>query len=137
MTDSALRATILFLGLPLLAAGCSLLGDGSEVCTTEAFPAIVVEVTNASTGAPVAPEGIEGVVVDGSYTDSLRTRIPIPYDMAEGGTVLGAALGRSGTYDVRLKKSGFALWTRSGVEVESNTCHVKTKTLEAQLEPTD
>jgi hypothetical protein len=95
-----------------------------------------VEVTNASTGASVVPEGIEGVIVDGSYTDSLRVEIPLP-DTAEGRTSLGAGLGRAGTYDVRLEKSGFASWERSGVEVKSGACHVNTKTLETQLEPTD
>lgn len=117
--------------LLFVASGCSLVGDEPVVCTTEAVPAIVVEVRSAKTGAPEAAHA-RAIVSDGSFTDTLRAA---GYTSEEEALTLAGAYERPGTYDVRVEKSGFETWTRRGVEAEEGVCHVKTQRLEANLDP--
>ena len=119
--------------LPLLVVGCDL-PFPPGACTSILVPAIIVEMRDARTGAPLAGLAV-GTVRDGAYIDSLR---PHSYlDASElTGTMLSrqAAHERSGRYTVEVERPGYQRWTRSDVRVRDADCHVQTQTLRAQLQ---
>jgi hypothetical protein len=93
---------------------------------------VVVEVRNSATGDPEAGNAM-GVLIDGSYTDSLRAK-----EMTEEGLLsLAGGAERTGTYTIRIEKQGFETWTREGVDVDEGTCGPKTERLNAHLKPAD
>jgi hypothetical protein len=113
-------------------AGCDSIGLPGLGCSAEAEPALVVEVRNSATGDPEAGNAM-GVLIDGSYTDSLRAK-----EMTEEGLLsLAGGAERTGTYTIRIEKQGFETWTREGVDVDEGTCGPKTERLNAHLKPAD
>lgn len=114
----------------LVLAGCDF---GNPICPAVAEPAVIVEVRSAATGAPEA-KNASGVLVDGTYTDSLR----VTEETGEGiPLALAGGFERAGTYTVRIEKPGFEAWVRDGVEVDEGECGPKTERLTARLEPTE
>ena len=99
-------------------------------------PAIVVEIRDARTGAPLANDA-RGAVHDRAYVDSL-----IPYawrDTGAGPPLLisrRAADERAGNYYVVVNHPGYRTWTLAGVRVVVGQCGVTTRRLSAALEPT-
>lgn len=49
------------------------------------------------------------------------------------GSFLAAAGERAGTYDVKIGRPGYSSFSRSGVVVTRNECHVNPVLLEARL----
>lgn len=100
-------------------AGCDLT---EAVCTTEARPAIQVEVLDSVAGtrldAPLA------WVQDRAYRDTL---------MVFQGVAFGAS-ERAGTCDVHVEHSGYAPWVLTGVRVTEGAWHVNTRELTARLQ---
>lgn len=97
------------------------------VCTAEARSTLSVQVHDARTGEPAAI-GARGNIRDGTYTDTL--------------TVLGPATmvaldtyERAGTYDVTITRPGYRTWTANDVRVTADECHVRSRTIQAKLEP--
>jgi hypothetical protein len=135
MTSRNVRAAVVaatLAALPLLTAACGNFVDGGA-CTASIEPAVVVEIRDARTGAPLA-SGASGVVAEGTYADSLR-----PYEGA-GGTTPSlfsrrAADERPGTYAVTVAHPGYQTWTATGVRAGSDACHVRTQRLRAALQP--
>jgi len=119
------------LGLPglLLWVGCEETIVDPRMCPDIVEPAVVVEVRNAETGAFEADSAL-GVLRDGEYVDTMRvsgvTSDGIPRS-------LQGAMERAGTYDVRVEKDGFRLWTRENITVESGDCGPQTRRLTAEL----
>jgi hypothetical protein len=108
--------------------GCRL---GPAVCDTGVYPAITLEVRDATTGAPAA-EDARGIVRDGAFVDSLR-----PAGSINGVPLsLAAATERAGTYSIEVHKVGYAVWTADNVRVGSGECGVEPVVLQAALEPT-
>lgn len=116
------------LAFALFTTACDAVFPGA--CTAETEPAIEVEVTDSATGEPAAG-GATGVLVDGAYSDSLRV---IGLDADGEGLLLGGAFERPGTYDVRVEKGGYQVWTREGVRVRGGDCGPRTVRLTARLE---
>jgi hypothetical protein len=108
---------------------------GAYACPAVISPAIVVEIRDARTGAPLANDA-KGAVHDGAYVDSLA-----PYEGTGSGAgplVLfsrRAADERPGNYSVEVNHAGYRAWTRTGVRVVSGQCGVKTRRVSASLEP--
>jgi hypothetical protein len=119
--------------LALCVAGCDLLGIGTE-CTLVARSALLIEVVDSASGAPILAGDVEVLVVvtDGSYVDSLRVDGPVGRPTA----ALPLAEERSGNYRVEVTASGFAPWVVSNVRVQEDECHVLTRELTARLRPT-
>jgi hypothetical protein len=112
----------------LLLVGCDV---GTPICPAVVEPAVIVEVRNAVTNAPEA-DRVDGVLVDGTYTDSLR----VQEETDDGLPVaLAGGYGRAGTYTVRIEAPGVQTWTRE-VTVDDGECGPNTKRLQATLEPT-
>ena len=106
--------------------------NGGVICPAWIQRAIEVDVTDASTGLPIARDA-KGIVRDGTFADSLRVvgwRGLPPNDTA---TTLGAALGRRGTYDVYIERAGYQPWAQMGVTPHVGACGLETKHLQAAL----
>lgn len=113
---AAAVAASLFLG------GC----DEPVVCTLMRVPALSVEVTHGTTGEPAA-DGATVTVTGGDFVRELEQvstlSFRVPYE-------------RAGTYRVTVEKEGFSTWSREGIVVDEDECHVHTVTIQAALEPT-
>ena len=103
-------------------------------CTGSIEPAIVVRITNARTGAPLAG-GAAGIVRDGPYADSLR---PYEFLSSDPASMISrrAANERAGIYSVDVIHPGYGAARFDGVEVVAGRCHVVTRVLDAALRPT-
>jgi hypothetical protein len=115
--------------------GCDVIDPG--YCTTSIEPAIVVEIRDSRTGAPLAGLA-RGVVREGTiYVDSLK-----PGDFSDANNVQGTmvsrvgAYERAGVYDVEVERDGYQRWTASSIRVGRGECHVETATVQANLVPT-
>src|SRR5688572_11785811 len=111
--------------------GCTNPFGGSYLCPAVITPAIVVEIRDARTGAPVA-NGARGAVHDGPYTDSLTPYEGIGLDPT---TLVSrrAADERPGTYAVEVNHPGYRTWSVAGVRAVAGTCGVRTRRISASL----
>jgi hypothetical protein len=110
--------------LAALAAGCQPQIGGGTICTMEFRYGISATVTDAATGANITP-GSSLIVREGSYVDSVT---------AGPGSFLAAAGERAGTYDVTVRREGYSPFTRGGVVVTKDECHVHPVQIEARLQ---
>jgi hypothetical protein len=113
----------------LTAVSCSDLFGG--VCTEEARAAIVLEIRNAVTAAPLA-DSSTALVTDGSFSDTLQ--LCGQTSSLEWLSRCGP-FERPGTYNVVVARPGYQSWSRAGVRVTHDDCHVQTVTLQVRLEP--
>jgi hypothetical protein len=110
----------LAVALLLEVVACSSPFSGGTLCTEQFAAGITVSPIDSVTGAPVA--GATAIARDGAFVDST--------------TDLNMIAGeRAGTYSVTVRKTGYATWLRSGVNVTRDECHVKTVSLTAKLQP--
>ena len=118
----------------LAVAGCQNPFAGGYSCPAVIKPAIVVEIRDSGTGAPLANDA-RGAVHDGAYVDSLT-----PYEGTGAGAgplVLfsrRAADERPGNYSVEVTHPGYRGWTRAGVRATTGRCGVQTRRISASLE---
>jgi hypothetical protein len=122
-----LATRFLLVLLPLGSSSCDILGP--TVCTTEAVPAIIVEVRDAGTQAPAA-NGATGYARDGDVEVVLEN-----WDPQEDALTLVGAYERAGTYSVTVEKPGYQSWKQGAVVVTRGECHVRTARLTANLQP--
>ena len=101
-------------------------------CTYRAEPAIVVEILDSVSGAPLAALAT-GVVRDGAFSDFLR---PYAFHGSSDASMYSrkAAEERAGRYDVEVRLDGYRTWSASRVHVTEGPCHVNTQTLSARLQ---
>jgi hypothetical protein len=99
------------------------------ICTQEERPGIVVAISDSVSGVPLADSAF-GMVVDGTYSDSLR---PLFFTSDNQMTARSAASERPGRYQVALGRPGYRAWSRAGVVVVRGVCHVVTVELRANL----
>ena len=104
------------------------LGPGD--CTTELRYGLVVLVRDAATGAP-AGHGATATAQDGAYVETLHFNGGP--GSADSLSFVGAG-ERPGRYEVRVNKTGYQPWSRRGIQVKSDACHVQPVMLEARLE---
>jgi len=104
-------------------AGCSKQPPEEQVmCTMEARPALAVVVLDSATGAGLAQVAV-AVAREGVFADTLHGTDSIVSGVHE----------RAGTYRVELSAPGYLDWSRDGVKVERDACHVITARLRALL----
>jgi hypothetical protein len=100
-------------------------------CTTEARPAIVVEIRHAATSVPLADYAVAHVT-DGAYSEDLRL---CGLTATLEGLSRCGAFERAGTYAVLVTAAGYQSWSATGAQVARDRCHVQTVTLQAALQP--
>lgn len=97
--------------LACLTSTCDL---ASPVACTGLFVyGIVVTAVDSDTGEPVT-EGLRGVTIRGSESAEMEVY---------GNTLRGAG-EEEGRFAVIVTATGYDLWTRTGIEVEADECHV-------------
>jgi hypothetical protein len=110
-------------------AGCD---DGQGFCTAQSVPGIAVKVLDADTGGAAACGATAWLV-----SDSWSERADSPWNCSAPDSLqspwIEGAFERAGTYTVLVLKEGYAPWSRSGVRVSKDDCHVHTVSLEAHL----
>jgi hypothetical protein len=118
---------LLVVAASMLAAACSLTGPGG--CNLVLVSAVRVTVRDAQTHLPPEPASTL-VIVDGTYKDSVVSAAGSATQPRE----MFAGDGRPGTYEILVRTSGYADWTRSGVVVSGDHCgHPNTAKLTADV----
>ena len=123
--------------LPLIVTGLSASCKGvtyNDVVCTEVFAfGLSVAVVDSVAGVP--PDSALMVARSGSFVDSLG---PIPaYTQIPDGkrTLVFVTAGeRAGSYDLIVRSAGYRDWTRQGVVVTRDNCHVHPVSLTARLQ---
>lgn len=102
-------------------------------CTLEARAGIVIATVDSISGSSGPFAAVSYVAKEGTaYKDSLLiANVPAP----SGGIAFRAGLAyeRIGTYDVTVKANTYRAWTKSGVVVAKDACHVIPVNLTAKL----
>jgi len=112
----------------------SCITDG-VVCTAQVVYGINITVTDLATGSP--PSEATLLARSGTFTDSVGPRAPFQW-VANGPLVLSLSTAgeRAGVYSVVVRSPGYRDWTRSGIRVTGDQCHVRPVNLTAELLPT-
>lgn len=124
-----MRARWLLLVVLPAPAGCS----DPTPCIPGTEYAIVVAMRPT---VPEVPTGTAfGVIREAGYADSLRFQGRLGGDPAVQAAILAAGPERPGSYDVSIRRSGFADWDTTGIMARAGSCHVETVNLSVILEP--
>ena len=99
-------------------------------CPAMEVPAVVVSITD-SIGTQSRAAIASGEVQDGAYVDALRNGTSFTDDSLRR----AAAIGRPGTYTVRVRAPGYQNWQRAGVAAASAGCFPATAFIAAKLQP--
>jgi len=100
-------------------------------CTPNILFGVNVTVVDSLTDAP--PSSARLIARSAAYVDSVEAQAPTP--LVTGVLLtLGAAPERAGTYDVTVRSPGYREWTRTGVQVTAEECHVHPVALTARLQ---
>lgn len=119
-------SSVLVVPLLIILSSCGLVD--AEVCTAAAHPGISVIVTDSVSGGRVSSNQIQLRAVDGSYQDSVvvsNAEAPFPIRLAEE---------RAGTYLLDILAGGYRPWSRQGISVSQDDCHVRTVNVSALLQ---
>jgi hypothetical protein len=99
-------------------------------CTLEARSAITVAVSDSLNPAVTTFTNVKVVAQSGSVRDSAFFA---SIDTRTQPLAAGLAYERAGTYTVTVRADGYAPWTKSGIEVTRDACHVITVRVDARL----
>lgn len=114
-------------GLLVLLAGCYQGGTVEPVlCTKQFVYGLTVTVVDQSTSNPIAAAATM-TLRDGSYEEVVT-------DSWDGSTLSGAG-ERPGTYTITIEHPAYTTWTRAGVTISADECHVIPVALTAELVP--
>lgn len=114
--------------LTLVFAGCTRNEPEQVLCTMEARSSFAITVLDSLSGESLAPAATVQVS-ENAVTDTL---MPSP---SPNGIYSGGVYERPGVYDVTVTHEGYESWRMTDVEVDSDECHVITRTLTARLVP--
>lgn len=103
---------------------------GPVYCTAEARPAVALTVVDSATNQPALFQNLWAVARDGTYRDSVAVSLG---DVQKGAVTVYLAYERAGVYTVSAKADGYQVWTKTGVAVTGDVCHVTTVRLTARL----
>jgi hypothetical protein len=106
---------------------CDLLDP--EVCTDIAIAGIGVVVVDSVSGAPITVP-FKVAARDGAYTDSV---LVTPSEESASAGPYALAFERTGTYRVEVTADDYQPWSRTGVTVRDDGCHVHTEVVDARL----
>ena len=108
----------------LVSGACNV--PGTTACTLEARAAVSVDVRDSVTNAAVG-RGSRIIARDGTYADTaeITSAFDGPY---------GLAYERPGTYTVTVDQQGYRPWSRAGINVTKDECHVRGVPITARLQ---
>lgn len=119
---------------PLVAIAC-LTGCSdatTRFCTTDVKYALRIALADSLTGQIGPFRNLAIVAVDGSYKDSLfiPTVGPTPNP-----NLYSVAPEHAGTFTLTVRADGYQTWTKSGIVVLRDECHVESVDLPVRLAP--
>ena len=116
------RVTILAtLGLALLTGACR---SPLVACNLNLVYGLTIVVTDSATGTPLTGAATIVEVRDGAYVDTLP----------DFGNEYSGAGERPGTYSVTVQRLGYRVWSRDGIRVREDECHVIPVRVTARLQ---
>lgn len=122
--------TVAPLALLTLLPGCPAVID-PVMCTADFRFGISVQVQDSVTGAWIG-SGATLIARDGAYVDSVTG----PFGRPDADDAALATAGeRAGTYDLVVRHDGYRPWSRTGVKVEADECHVHPVSILARMQP--
>lgn len=107
-----------------------LVASGGIVCTELAAPALSVALQDSVTGATTGFTNVSIVARDGAYADSTFLAI---YPQPPFNGPVSIAYEHRGTLNLSVQAQGYTLWTRNGIVVTGDVCHVTTVQVTARL----
>jgi len=115
----------------LLLAGCGPLT--SVACTADFRYGLNVTIVDSVTSNPPASALL--VARSGAFVDSVGPAAPQQWSPNGPPVLLLSAAGeRPGTYDLTVRATGYRDWTRAGVKVTADECHVRGVEVTARLQ---
>ena len=123
--------TVLVAGVILVVGGCDAV-NGIRSCSADSVPGLMIKVLDAATLQPVAC-GADVWAIQDTYSERMDTYCigSLP-DSLQGPWAYGA-YEREGIYTVLVARDGYRPWSRAGIRVTADECHVQTVRLEALL----
>ena len=131
MTSSVFRLAP-FCAAAFVLAGCGPILD-DHLCTADYRYGLTVAVVDSVTGVPPASAVL--IARSGAFVDSVGPATPHP--VVQNGPpvlLLFSAGERAGTYDLTVRAPGYRDWTRNGVNVTEDECHVRLTKVTARLQ---
>lgn len=110
----------------LALAACDSSTTTDLICPPVYFAAVEVTAVDSVTNVNVTA-GSTVVLSNATVTDSL--------DVPPGAATVAGVGSRAGTFTLRVRRSGYNLWQKSGVQVESGDCGPQTVRVTARLQP--
>lgn len=125
-------AIVALAAVAALAAGACMKKSATApvYCTQEARPAVALTVVDSVTNQPALFQNLWAVARDGTYKDSVAVSLG---DVQKGAVTVSLAYERAGVYTVSAKADGYQVWSKTGVTVAGDVCHVTTVALTARL----
>ena len=126
------RSPWIVIGIAGLLQACTSPFD-NVMCTNQFVYGLNVTVLDSLTLSPPAKATL--VARSGAFTDSVGP-MP-PSQLTNGGPlmlILSTAGERAGVYDVTLKSPGYSDWTKTGITVTKDVCHVIPVAVTAKLQ---
>lgn len=127
------RPRIFIVAIAGLLQACTSPFDGT-LCTDQFVYGLNVTVLDSLTLSP--PTKATLLARSGAFTDSVGPRSPSP--LTNGGPamlLLWTAGERAGVYDITVKAPGYRDWTKNGITVTADACHVNPVSVTAKLQP--
>ncbi len=122
--------------LPLLIAATvaeACTSPSGLICTTEYRFGLAITVVDSVTASPPATAIL--IARSGTFVDSVGPIAPYLVDVnAAPVLILYSAGERAGTYDVTVRAPGYKDWTRSGINVSRDVCHVRLTAITARVQ---
>jgi hypothetical protein len=103
------------------------------VCTAEYRFGLAITVIDSVTSSP--PTAATLIARSGTFVDSVGPTAPYSIHVNDSPVlILNSAGERAGTYDVTVRSPGYRDWTRSGINVSADECHVRLTSVTARLQ---
>jgi hypothetical protein len=97
----------------------------------EARPALTVTITDSLNPSKTAFTNVSVIAIEGAFRDSVFVAST---QQSAYGRTLSLAHEHSGRFTVRVRADGYAVWEKSGIDVQKDQCHVVTVPVTARLE---
>lgn len=127
------RGTMKYRSVALLLISGATIGCADDICLTLPDPVIQVDVRDSITSAPAAYQA-SLIITGGGVYDS--TYVGPRADSLSVTSIRSAPPRRTTAYTVRVRRDGYQLWQRTGVQIEESGCEgARSVTLSVRLQP--
>jgi hypothetical protein len=104
----------------------------TQTCPPGSLAALVISVQDSVTGSTGPFTSVAYSAHDGTFGDTTFIA-SVPAEVSGQPFLTGLAFERPGNYTVSVKANGYAVWTKSGITVTMDACHVIPVSVTARL----